>query len=172
VALENGSATRSNNQGVYSFSNVVAGDHTASLELSTLPEGYLPLNVPKKNFSLYEGIRYELNFPLRAKRTLTGRVFFDENRNNLPDADETYLSDIPVTFAGQSVLSDSEGWYLFDNIPQGAYELQIDKSRLPAGFLAPAPVKIDMPSGPLIMTDIHIPVNRNPERQFQIEETV
>jgi hypothetical protein len=114
---------------------------------------------------LYEGIRYELNFPLRAGRALTGRVFLDENNNNVFDADETPLSDIPVLFAGLSVISDKEGYYLFDNLNQGSFELSVDRSRLPAGFLPPAPVKIQMPSGGLTMSDIHIPLKVNAKRQ-------
>ncbi len=172
ITLENAVSARSNNLGVYSFPNVVAGEHTASLVLSTLPEGYLPLNVPKKNFTLYEGIRYELNFPLRAARALTGRVFLDENRNNALDANETALSDIPVLFAGQSVVSDKEGWYLFDNLNQGLFELTVDHSRLPVGFVAPAPVKIEIPSGAITMSDIHIPLSVNPKAKSQTEDTV
>ena len=137
-----------------------------------MPDGYLPVNIPKKKFTLYEGIKYELNFPLRAKRALTGRVFYDRNGNNTLDAGETPLSDIPVTFAGQSVASDREGWYLFDDVPQGSFELAVDRSAVPAGFLPPPAVKIHMPAEPLTMADIHIPVMKNPERDLQTKETV
>ena len=136
------------------------------------PEGYLPHNVPKKNFTLYEGIRYELNFPLKATRALTGRVFLDENKNNIFDSDETALSDIPVQFAGRLVISDKEGWYLFDDLNRGSFELSVDQSAVPAGFLGAPPVKIEMPAGALTMSDINIPLLVNPNRPSQTEETV
>ncbi len=170
VKLENGASARSNNLGVYTISGVVAGEHTASIVLNSLPEGYLPVNVPKKTFTLYEGIRYELNFPLVTTRVLTGRVFLDENGNSTLDAGETGLSDIPLTFAGRSAVTDKDGWYLFENVEQGSYPLAVDASKVPAGFRAPEPVKIDMPAGAVTMSDINVPLSIDREKIPAAEE--
>ncbi|PIU40747.1 MAG: hypothetical protein COT00_00095, partial [Candidatus Omnitrophica bacterium CG07_land_8_20_14_0_80_50_8] len=47
ITLENGASARTNNLGVYSLSEVLAGPHTASIDFSKLPEGYLPEGIPQ-----------------------------------------------------------------------------------------------------------------------------
>ncbi len=158
ITLETGASERSSPKGVYTFSNVVAGDHTAAMELKTLPIGYLPEDVPKKTFTVFEGIRYELNFPLRAQRVVNGRVFVDENRNGMMDANEKGLANVNVKLGTQSSLTDKEGWYLFDNMNGGIYELSLDETTLPAGHKAAQKFTIDLPAEPITITDKNIPV--------------
>jgi hypothetical protein len=164
VSLEDDQIAKSNEKGVYSFSKAVAGEHTASLQVATLPEGYLPVNVPKKSFTLYEGIRYELNFPLMAKRTISGRVYYDQNANKIMDRDEAGLSGVRVRLDDQTVSSDEAGWYLFDSLKSGAYQVSVDAASLPAGFQMPSAINIELPKGPLTRSDVNIPLGKTPER--------
>ncbi len=158
VKLENGAIARSNTLGAYSFPDVAAGEHTASLDLVSLPEGYLPVGAPKKTFTVYEGIRFELNFPLRAIHTVTGRVFADDNGNKVLNTGEKPISNVKVLLAGQEVLSDKDGWYLFENLNPGSHELVIDPASLPEGFEAPLGVKIEIPVEPITVSDKDIPL--------------
>lgn len=128
VILENGESARSGSIGSFSFSSVVASEHTASLDLASLPEGYLPMTVPKKTFKVFEGIRYQLNFPLRASRAVTGRVFMDKNKNGVLDGEDTGVADVQVRLGSLSARTDTEGWYLFDNLKAGVYELSAENS--------------------------------------------
>ncbi len=161
VVLEDKSSARSNGIGVYSFSNASAGEHTASLVLETIPEGYLPENVPQKSFTVTEGIRYELNFPLKALRTVTGRVFMDDNRNGILDPSEKPLAGVKVSLGDKSVVSDQDGWYLFDDLGQGHSDLVVDTSSLSDGLTAPQKIPIDMPADPKSISDLNIPVTRS-----------
>jgi hypothetical protein len=52
VVLENGASKRSNGIGVYSFPEVIAGEHTVSLAMDSLPEGYLPEDIPKRKITV------------------------------------------------------------------------------------------------------------------------
>jgi len=158
VTLESGAAVRSNSLGVYTFSNVVAGEHTASLDLASLPKGYLPLEIPQKTFTVFEGIRYELHFPLRAARAVTGKVYVDQNKNKVLDAGEKTLSRIKVLFGPHSVLTDKEGYYLFDSLNSGVYELSVDSGSLPSEFQSAEILTIDLPLEPATLTDKHIAV--------------
>ena len=160
VKLEDGTAIRSNSLGVYSFSAAVAGEHTASLDLSTLPEGYLPLDVPKKTFTVFEGIRYELNFPLRATRQVTGRVFIDQNGNGVLGPEDKVLENAKVLLGSRGVLTDKDGWYLFDNLNSGAYELSIDPASLPEGISVPKKLEITLNDEPVTISDKNIPLTR------------
>lgn len=174
LTLESGQNARSSGSGAYTFSNVVAGEHTMSLVITSLPEGYLPSQALKKNFTLYEGIRYELHFPLRVKRTVTGRAFFDKNRNKIMDEGEEPLAEVPVSLAGQRVLTDKDGWYLFDDLNQGVYELAADGSKLPMGFKKPMPIKVELSIEPVTLTDLNIAFEKEvpPAPVPQSEEAV
>ncbi|MBI4353496.1 MAG: hypothetical protein HY593_06210 [Candidatus Omnitrophica bacterium] len=158
VRLEDGSAAKSNNLGVYSFPNVVAGTHTAVLDLVSLPEGYLPVDVPKKTVTVFEGIRYELHFPIRAARVVTGRVFIDENGNGLMDAGEKVVPGVKVLLGPHQVFSDKEGWYLFDGLKKGSYALSVDPGTLPPLMESPPDGEIRLPAEPMTMADKHLPL--------------
>ncbi len=161
VSLEGGVTVRSNDLGVYSFSNVVAGEHTVSLVLATLPPGYLPVEAPKKTITVFEGIRFELNFAVRAMRALTGRVFLDKNKNGLFDEEETPLADIRIRLGEFEADSDGEGWYLFESVPKGHFELFTNLLSVPAGFTAPEKTTVDFPVEPMTMTDVNIALREN-----------
>lgn len=158
VLMEDGKASRTNISGVYSFPNVLAAEHTVTLDVTSLPEGYLPIDVPKKTITVFEGIRFELNFPLRAARLVNGRVFMDTNKNGSLDEGETGLEGVEVSMGTQTVTTDKEGWYLFDNLNSGDYQLLVDSAQLPLGLKAPAPQRIDMPVEPATLTDKNLAV--------------
>ncbi len=172
MMLEDGAVARSNNLGVYSFPNVTAGEHTVSLVLTTLPDGYLPWDVPKKTFTVFEGIRFELNFPLRAVRNITGRVYLDENHNGNLEAGEKTLSEVRVLLDQKTAVSDKDGWYLFDNLNQGTYEISLDNASLPPGYTAASPkMSLEMPVEPKTVADMNFPVIKSAGQDHN-DETV
>gem|GEM_PF-1068565 len=160
LALDDKQFSRSNNIGVYLFQNVLTGPHVVSLVLSTVPDGYLPADKPQKNATLYEGIRFELNFPLRAIRQVTGRVYVDENKNGFLDSNEKTLSGVKVRLGSLSVESDAEGWYLFDNVNKGEYRLEVDPAGVPAGYQAPRSQDVRLGADPVTLVDMNIAMTR------------
>lgn len=159
VRLEDGETARSNNIGVYSFPKIVAGEHTALLDLSTLPQGYLPQDVPKKSFTVFEGLRFEMNFPLRAVRVVSGRVFVDRNGNRTFDGGEKGLANVEVVLGRESVRTDADGWYLFDRLNKGVYPLTVSPGDLPAGMSAPEPDTITLQDDPITISERNIAVS-------------
>ncbi len=159
VLLEDGQGARSNGIGVYTFSGVTAGEHTASLVLSTVPDGYLPMDVPKKTFAVYEGIRFEQNFPLRAARVVNGRVFHDANANGYFDEGEMPEAGVTVKIGPLSVTTDQDGWYLFDEVNKGVYELTVDAMTIPAGLKnAMEKTVLNLPADPITIAGKDIPL--------------
>lgn len=156
ITLETNAVARTSEKGVYSFAKIAAGEHTISLDIASLPEGYLPVEVPKKSFTLHEGMRYEFNIPVRAKRTISGRVYDDANANKRWDANEKPLSGVRVRLDGQSVSSDQAGYYLFDDLLPGKPEISVDSSTLPQGYNLPTPMTVDLPKEPVTRSDLHI----------------
>ncbi len=159
ITLEDGQSAWSNAIGVYSFPNVAAAEHTASLSLATLPEGYLPVDVPIKKFTTFEGIRYQLNFPLKAVRQVTGRVFLDANRNKIFDPTDRPQEGIRVFLGDLAVVTDNEGWYLFDNVKKGSYQLKVDPSTLEPGWSVPPIVLLDIPAEPTTRSNQDIAIS-------------
>ncbi len=152
ITLENGALARTNLQGVFMFTEVVAGDHTVFLDVNSIPEGYLPLDAPRKKITVFEGIRYELNFILKAERVVAGKVFLDQNKNGRMDQNEEALSGVRVLLGDKNVLTDEEGYYLFDNLNAGSYPLSVDKRTLVE------PVSVDLPLSPKKVLGLNIPV--------------
>ncbi|MCG3176532.1 MAG: hypothetical protein MOGMAGMI_01490 [Candidatus Omnitrophica bacterium] len=134
VRLDDGKTAVTNTGGSFFIPGVLAGDRTATLDLSTLPDGYLPLGPPKRQFTLYEGMRYELSYPLRAQRTISGRIYADDDRNGKLDASERPLSGVRVTAAGRESITDKDGYYLLEGLQPGRAEIALDPSTLPEGY--------------------------------------
>lgn len=150
LVADDGRSVRTNTQGVYVFTNALAGNRTVTLPVTRLPEGYLPLAAPKKEFVLFEGVRYELHFPLRAQRAVTGRVYWDVHRNGVMDQEDVPLEGATVRLGTRSVTTDKEGWYLFDNLDPGKYELSYE------GFTR----TLDLPNEPRTVTGADIPLEK------------
>lgn len=65
LVLENGQKTKTDTTGKYTFTNASTGDHTISLDLYSLPVYYLPKTAIKKELTLFEGVTYIYNIPLK-----------------------------------------------------------------------------------------------------------
>ncbi len=64
-ALEDGTEAKTDDYGRYSFSNLTAGKHKITLDLSSLPTIYIP-NVPIfRTVDLTEGVTYSYNIPVQ-----------------------------------------------------------------------------------------------------------
>ncbi len=167
IMLETNDIARTSEIGVYSFTKIPAGEHTVSLDIASLPEGYLPVVVPKKTFTLHEGMRYEFNIPVRAKRTISGRVYDDVNANKRLDTNEKTFSGVRIRLDGQSVSSDKAGWYLFDDLSPGRYQLSMDSTTIPSGFMVSSPVDIEVPREPMTRSNLNLgmmkPASRDDE---------
>lgn len=65
VRLENGQQTATDNYGRYAFLNASAGEHTVALDLNSIPIYYLPTTAISKKITLFEGISYIYDMPLK-----------------------------------------------------------------------------------------------------------
>ncbi|MFH1414309.1 MAG: pilus assembly protein N-terminal domain-containing protein [Candidatus Omnitrophota bacterium] len=65
VTLEDGRKVLTDDAGRYSFRNIPYGDHTIILDLSSLPVYYIPQIAIKKEITLFEGVTYIYDIPLK-----------------------------------------------------------------------------------------------------------
>jgi len=65
VTLEDGSQAITDGAGKYSFPHVSTGEHTITLNLESVPVYYLPETALSKKITIYEGVSYINNIPLK-----------------------------------------------------------------------------------------------------------
>ncbi len=65
ITLENGRKGVTDGNGRYSIINMTAGPHTVTVNLKTVPVYYLPRVAISKKITLYEGVEYFYNVPLK-----------------------------------------------------------------------------------------------------------
>lgn len=67
ISLEDGSKSITDNNGRYYFTNAAPGEHTLTLDLSSLPLAYIPTIPLFKKIDLSEGATYLFNIPLKKQ---------------------------------------------------------------------------------------------------------
>lgn len=160
VRLDDGKSAVSNVGGSFFMSGVLAGDRVATLDLSTLPDGYLPIGPPRRKFTLFEGMRYDLSYPLKAMRTVSGRIYADNDRNGKPDPGEQMLAGVRVTAGDRESITDKDGYYLLQGMTPGRAEIALDPSTLPAGS-EPEILTVEISQTPVPLDGIDIGAKRS-----------
>lgn len=65
LVLDDGQKVTTDSSGRYAFSRASVGEHTVTLDLKSVPTFYLPKTTLTKKITLFEGVTYVYNIPLR-----------------------------------------------------------------------------------------------------------
>ncbi len=82
-----------------------------------------------------------LTVPIHLLGKIGDYVWHDLNRDGIQDSGEPNLPDVTVTLADGSgnviatTTTDSTGFYLFDELGKGDYQVDVDESTLPSGLV-------------------------------------
>jgi len=100
------------------------GDYVVRLNAETVPDGYALENLEPVSVLVGEGEAKKVSFALLAIRTLTGSVqTYDHGK-------ETYVPLVGVSVQlpelDRTMITDSEGRYLFRNLPSGAFTIRVN----------------------------------------------
>lgn len=117
--------------GYYYLRNVEAGPHKVGIDIKTLPLNFIPTVPIQAEIKLFEGMTYSLNFPIRALRTISGRVYLDRNNNNSFDPGDEALSNLEVRLGSAKTLTNNNGDFMFKNLSAGEFILEINEPALP-----------------------------------------
>jgi hypothetical protein len=95
--------------------------------------------------------------------SVSGFVYYDENRNNLVDADETVrLGDVQLSIAGRTATSaPTTGRLVVEGVPRGAFSRSILSSSLPPFFVPGGAISIDVPQSTEIPIPVALPIGGN-----------
>ena len=177
VTLEDGSLAVTNEQGIYRFNNVAAGNHQLSLDVRRIPAQYYILDPVPKNVMVNARKTVRADFVYISGSSLSGQVWEDSNRNGKADPDDKGMADIlvllrPVTAGKEpgelryiqdmalNTYTDLKGKYSFKNILPGEYEISLAKDSLPEGAEVQAP---------LILKVILLPGEKTIDKNFLIK---
>lgn len=89
-----------------------------------------------------------------------GTVYIDVNRNGKRDQGEKCVADAPVALAGRRTKTDMNGYYCFEFVNAGVYDLGLDPSKLPADYTALTETKlIKLPENANFTQDLAVALN-------------
>jgi hypothetical protein len=118
--------TVSSEGGLFSFRGVRAGTWTVSVALDDLPAGIVPLGPLNQVIDLAPGTTVTAEFPVRAMRSISGKVWVDTNQSGTVDPSDYPASDMWVHLSDGSVTKTSAGGdYLFRDLDPGRYHLWV-----------------------------------------------
>ncbi|OGW74966.1 MAG: hypothetical protein A2Z72_07555 [Omnitrophica bacterium RBG_13_46_9] len=123
-------------KGHYYMNEIIPGSKTVKLDVKTLPMELAVLYDNVVEVDIKKSQTEEVNFPLVVLGSLRGRVFVDENENDIYDIGEEGLEDVDVVLGpeGRWTRTDENGKFSFDFVKPGAFELMINPSKIPIRY--------------------------------------
>lgn len=140
VSLDGGEPTCDvDGDGVLIFEQVPTGDHTVSQ--TAPPEGYLPAD--EQTVTVTAGQTVDVRFTNAPATGSIVATVLDEEGNPVDGVCVGYASEggDPQTLCEPT----DDGTYRFDGVAPGTYQVSV--SQVPAGYVAPDPVQVDVIEG-------------------------
>ena len=144
--------TVTDENGLYLFEYLPAGDYTVTVDDTTLPAGMDQtydadgLGTPhSSDLTLGPGEdNLDQDFGYRGSGSIGDTVWFDANADGVQDPGEDGIPNVTVTLEGDvdgdgideilTTTTDANGLYLFDYLPAGDFTITVDDTTLPAGL--------------------------------------
>ncbi len=137
--------------GTYLFDNLVAGDYTVTVDPSTLPAGMLNTVDPDGGNDNSADVTIGGALPLDntgqdfgydGTGSIGDTIYFDGNNNGNQDSGDVGIGGVDVrldmdldgdgnTDYTQTATTQSDGSYLFEDLPAGEYTITVDPTTLP-----------------------------------------
>jgi hypothetical protein len=124
--------------GYYTFGNLTTGSYRVYI---TMPNRYFNSTSTSANVNITSTSAEGINFGIYTTYSITGRIFNDVNENRIFDGTDTISSGATVYLKNDSgsliasSTSNANGYYSFDNLSYGSYQVNIP---LPNGYLSSA----------------------------------
>jgi uncharacterized repeat protein (TIGR01451 family) len=149
--------------GYYLFTSVVEGNYVTVVDTTTLPNGGTGVTqtgdpdeggtcatcddrgattIDYSNGSSADDDDLNQDYGYQVPNTIYGNVWEDNDNDGSWDAGENGLSGITVELDDgtctlgtdcATATTDANGYYVFDNVPDGTYQVVVDDTTLPAG---------------------------------------
>jgi hypothetical protein len=156
---------QSNNNGLYLLDQIVPGVKTVIIETKDLPIELIPPEGGVLNVIVEPRKTINLDFPLVEASSILGRVFIDANNNGVYDLGEDGLEGMSVYLSPKArrVNTDENGYFFFEFLAPGKYEVALDVSQLPIEYKLASPEKVEIKSaGKQIISDANFRIIPKP----------
>ncbi|MCM8796859.1 MAG: tetratricopeptide repeat protein [Candidatus Omnitrophica bacterium] len=127
--------------GYYKFKRVRAKKAFVSLDVSTLPTGFV-LTVPfNQQAVISQNHTVRVDFGIIARSEISGWVFEDVNGDNEYSASDNPVRGVTLVLEnGKKAITDTSGRYIFANVSSGEHTLTLDLNTLPVSYLPKVPI--------------------------------
>ena len=149
ILLSDGRRTVTNTEGEYEFRDVESGIHMLRINLLATPQPFRMTTASPANADLSELRHAHINFGLRDDGELYGRVYDDLDEDGEPDLDEYGVAKVLVRVRAvrgdervdiADAVTTSYGYYRIQGLEKGTYEVSVQQSGLPPGYVLPGEV--------------------------------
>lgn len=162
ILLSNELKVKTGEDGSFNFGKIRGKHFKATLDLQSVPNGYINTTPFAQDVSIRQGKETELYFGIIARSGVRGIVFNDVNGNGFIDADDTGLPKVIVQLdKDRRSVTDKEGRYSFENVSPGEHEVSLVLDSLPLNYLPKIALK----------QSVKVAEGRNHTRYFPVQAT-
>jgi len=150
VDLSNGQSVRTDAQGYFEFTGLAPGTYRVSVPVNQFTERVRVTTPTDVHVELVEDRNAEVNFGIVNFARVMGNVFNDYRQDGNRQPDANGVRGIKLVLSGNGVnrkiSTDGSGDYELYEVPPGDYQLTLDRSTLPANYVArtdSAPIHVE-----------------------------
>ncbi|MFW6269847.1 MAG: hypothetical protein ACOC4G_07165 [Bacillota bacterium] len=132
---KDGTRTETDENGEFKFENVRSDLHEVGIDLDNLDAKYNVVT-EEKLVRVRENENMFLEFGVTMSGDVSGRVYLDRKVTGTYDEEDKNISmvGIEIEELDESVYSDGDGKYHFDNVPLGQYTVRVLPDTIPGGM--------------------------------------
>ena len=152
-------------EGRFTFGRVGGKVIPVSLDVNTLPTGFVT-STPATH-TLHPGERRPspLLFGILGRAEVRGRVFYDVDADGQYGSADRGIEGVRLQLDHRMATTDRSGWFFFRDLPGGRYTLSLLLETLPLRYLPQVPVRrtLEAREGSIVTIDVPVAVSRTLE---------
>ncbi|MBI1975876.1 MAG: pilus assembly protein N-terminal domain-containing protein [Candidatus Omnitrophica bacterium] len=143
VAVRCGDKTSvTDSDGYYLLEHLFGKSAFVSLDISSLPKGYVPTTATEKEIEIRQGQPVMVNFGIQTTTQINGFLYNDLNANRTFDRGDAAVPDVTVWLDDKSsAQTDDYGFFNFGRTEPGKHSLRVDMAGLPYTYVTDVPVQ-------------------------------